>query len=59
MNKIIIIGNLAADPEAHVTQGGILRSTMRVAVNRPYKREEADFLLGLSDKEGIHERTTI
>lgn len=44
MNKIIIIGNLAADPEAHTTQGGILRSTMRVAVNRPYKREETDFL---------------
>ena len=44
MNKIIIIGNLASDPEPHTTQGGVARSTFRVAVNRPYKRDETDFL---------------
>lgn len=43
-----MIGNLAADPEAHTTQSGISRSTFRVAVQRKYKnadgRREADFL---------------
>ena len=48
MNKVIIIGNLAADPEAHTTQSGIARSTFKVAVQRKYKnadgQREADFL---------------
>ena len=44
MNKVIIIGNLVADPEAHTTQSGVSRSTFRVAVTRPHKRDETDFL---------------
>lgn len=48
MNKVIIIGNIASDPEAHTTQGGIARSTFRVAVQRRFKNAEgkhdADFL---------------
>ena len=44
MNKVVIIGNLTADPEAYTTQGGVSRSTFRVAVPRPHKREETDFL---------------
>lgn len=44
MNKVILIGNLCNDPEAYTTQSGIARSTFRVAVQRPHKREETDFL---------------
>ena len=44
MNKCIIIGNLCDNPEAYTTQSGVSRSTMRVAVQRPHKREETDFL---------------
>lgn len=48
MNKIIIIGNLANDPEAFVTQSGVSRSTFRVAVQRRFANaqgvREADFL---------------
>jgi single-strand DNA-binding protein len=48
MNKVIIIGNLAGDPEAYTTQNGIARSTFRVAVQRRFANaqgvREADFL---------------
>jgi single-strand DNA-binding protein len=48
MNKVIIIGNLAVDPEAFTTQSGIARSTFRVAVQRRFANaqgvREADFL---------------
>ena len=48
MNKVILIGNLANDPEAHTTQSGISRSTFRLAVQRKYANaqgvREADFL---------------
>lgn len=48
MNKVIITGNLVADPEAHTTQSGISRSTFRVAVQRRFKNSqgerESDFL---------------
>lgn len=48
MNRVIITGNLVADPEAHTTQSGISRSTFRVAVQRRFKNangeREADFL---------------
>ena len=48
MNKVILIGNLANDPEAHTTQSGISRSTFRLAVQRRYANaqgvREADFL---------------
>lgn len=47
MNKVILIGNLANDPEAHTTQSGISRSTFRLAVQRKYANQqgvrEADF----------------
>lgn len=36
MNKAILIGNLANDPEAHTTQSGISRSTFRIAVQRRF-----------------------
>ena len=48
MNKVILIGNLANDPEAFTTQSGISRSTFRLAVQRRYANaqgvREADFL---------------
>lgn len=47
MNKVILIGNLANDPEAGSTQSGIARSTFRLAVQRKYANaqgvREADF----------------
>ena len=48
MNKVILIGNLATDPEAFETQSGVSRSTFRLAVQRNYANQcgqrEADFL---------------
>lgn len=48
MNKCIITGNLANDPEAYTTQSGVARSTFRVAVQRSHRNangeREADFL---------------
>ena len=47
MNKVILIGNLANDPEAFTTQSGLSRSTFRLAVQRRYTNQqgvrEADF----------------
>lgn len=47
MNKVIMIGNLAADPEARTTQSGISQSTFRIAVQRRFANaqgvREADF----------------
>ena len=47
MNKVILIGNLANDPEAFTTQNGVSRSTFRLAVQRKYANaqgvREADF----------------
>ena len=48
MNKGIMLGNLANDPEARTTQSGISQSTFRIAVQRRFANaqgvREADFL---------------
>lgn len=48
MNKVILIGNLANDPESRTTQSGIAQCSFRIAVQRRYKgangEREADFL---------------
>jgi single-strand DNA-binding protein len=48
MNKAILIGNLAADPESRTTSGGIAQCTFRLAVQRRHANasgvREADFL---------------
>ena len=48
MNKVILIGNLASDPEPFTTQSGISRSTFRIAVQRRFANaqgvREADFI---------------
>ena len=48
MNKVILIGNLASDPEGRTTQSGIAQCSFRIAVQRRYKgangERETDFL---------------
>lgn len=48
MNKAILIGNLANDPESSTTQSGIAKCTFRLAVQRRFANQqgqrEADFL---------------
>ena len=48
MNKVILVGNLASDPEFRATQSGIAQCSFRVAVQRRYANaqgeREADFL---------------
>ena len=44
MNKVILIGRLAADPESRTTQSGIAQCTLRLAVQRRF-----------ADKDGKHE----
>lgn len=47
MNKAILVGNLAADPESRTTQSGVLQCTLRLAVQRRFANaqgeREADF----------------
>ena len=47
MNKVILIGNLAADPESRTTQSGVSQCTLRIAVQRrfagPDGKRESDF----------------
>ena len=48
MNKVILIGNLAADPESRTTQSGIAQCTLRLAVSRRFTdkqtgKRESDF----------------
>ncbi len=48
MNRVILIGNLANDPESRTTQSGIAQCSFRLAVQRRFKgangEREADFL---------------
>ena len=46
-NKVILIGNLTADPELKQTQSGVSVCTFNIAVNRRFKAEgqqECDFI---------------
>lgn len=47
MNKVILVGNLAADPESRTTQSGVSQCTLRLAVQRRFANQqgvrEADF----------------
>ena len=47
MNKVILIGNLAADPESRTTQSGVAQCTLRLAVQRRFTNQdgkrESDF----------------
>lgn len=48
MNRVILIGNIASDPEGRTTQSGIAQCSFRIAVQRRYKgangERETDFL---------------
>lgn len=48
MNKVILIGNIASDPESRTTQSGIAQCSFRIAVQRRFKgangERETDFL---------------
>jgi single-strand DNA-binding protein len=48
MNKVILIGNVAADPESRTTSSGIAQCSFRLAVQRRFTNQsgvrEADFL---------------
>lgn len=48
LNRIILIGRVATDPELKYTPSGIPVCTFRIAVNRPFKNQqgeyEADFI---------------
>lgn len=48
MNRAILIGNLASDPESRTTQSGIAQCSFRLAVQRRFKgangERETDFL---------------
>ena len=37
LNKVIMIGNLTADPELQYTSGGTARTKFSIAINRQYK----------------------
>lgn len=46
-NKVILIGNLTADPELKATQGGISVCSFSIAVNRPKSKDgdqKCDFI---------------
>lgn len=43
MNKLILIGNLTADPELRTTQNGVSVCTFTIAVNRRNNKEQTDF----------------
>ncbi len=44
LNRVILIGRLTQDPELRYTQNGTAVASFTVAVNRKFKREEADFI---------------
>lgn len=48
MNKVILIGNIASDPESRTTQSGVAQCSFRLAVQRRFKgangERETDFL---------------
>lgn len=43
MNRVILIGRLARDPELKFTQSGKAVATFSIAVNNPYKKDDASF----------------
>ena len=48
MNNVVLIGNLARDPDKHTTQSGISQTMFTIAVARRHKNEQgghdADFI---------------
>ena len=42
LNKVMLIGNLTADPELKTTQTGISVTTFTIAVQRRFARQQAE-----------------
>jgi len=42
MNKVILVGYLAADPESRTTQSGIAQCTLRLAVQRRFANQQGE-----------------
>ena len=68
LNRVILIGHLANDPELKYTPSGIAVSTFRVAVSRPFTNaqgeREADFIDIVAWRQtaefaGSHERVVL
>lgn len=43
MNTVILTGNVCTDPEAYTTQGGVSRSSFRIAVRRNYRNPNGEY----------------
>lgn len=43
MNKVILIGNLTADPDLQYTQNGTARAKFSIAINRKYKDSSGEW----------------
>jgi single-strand DNA-binding protein len=43
MNKTFLTGNLTKDVETRETASGYLKASFRIAVKRPYSKDETDF----------------
>ena len=43
MNKVILVGNMVADPEYQTTASGVSLCKFRIAVQRKYKNEEGEY----------------
>lgn len=44
LNKVILMGNMCADPELKQTQGGTSVCSFNIAVNRKFNKDEVDFI---------------
>ena len=44
LNRVILMGRLAADPELHTTNSGTNVATFRIGVSRDYNREQTDWI---------------
>jgi single-strand DNA-binding protein len=44
LNNVVLIGRLTRDPEMRFTQNGVPVTSFTLAVNRQYKKNEADFI---------------
>lgn len=40
MNQVILVGRLTSDPEITTSENNVKRSSITIAVNRPYKNSE-------------------
>ena len=44
LNRVILMGRLAADPELRTTNSGTNVATFRIGVSRDYNREQTDWI---------------